>query len=80
MTLTEAIKSGIIQLCEDNNLTINALAENSALAPSTIKNILYGKSKNPRIVLIKMICDSLNMTLTEFFNTDNFNHLEPEIK
>lgn len=80
MILAEAIKHRILQLCDDNDLTINALAENSALAPSTIKNILYGKSKNPRIVLIKMICDSLNITLTEFFNTDDFNSLDHEIK
>ena len=80
MTLTSAIENRILQLCREHELTINALAESSALPPSTIKNILYGKRKNPRIVIIKMICDALNMTLSEFFNTDDFNHLEPEIK
>lgn len=80
MTLTSAIENRILQLCRENELTVNALAELSALPPSTVKNILYGKSRNPRIVVIKMICDALNMTLSEFFNTDDFNHLEPEIK
>jgi transcriptional regulator with XRE-family HTH domain len=55
------------------------LAIESAVAPSTIKNILYGKSKNPGIVTIKMLCDGLGITLTEFFDTDDFKKLEQEI-
>lgn len=47
---------------------------------SAVKNILYGKSKNPKLLTIKMICDGLDITLAEFFNTDEFNNLEQEIK
>lgn len=52
----------------------------SGLPPSSIKNILYGKSLNPKIVTIKMICDGLNITLREFFSTSEFDGLEQEIK
>lgn len=52
----------------------------SAVAPSTIKNILYGKSRNPGIVTIKMLCDGLGITLIEFFDTPEFGNLEQEIK
>ena len=61
-------------------MSIHKLAMESAVAPSSIKNILYGKSKDPGIVTIKMPCDSLGISLVEFFNTDVFASLEQEIK
>lgn len=50
------------------------------MSPSTITNILNGKSKNPGVVTIKMICDGLDITLMDFFNTDYFRELEQEIR
>ena len=44
------------------------------------KNILYGKSQNPKLITIKMICDGLGITLGDFFSTPEFNSLEQEIK
>ncbi len=80
MDTVSAVRIRILQLCEENDITINKLANISALPPSSIKNILYGKSKNPKIVTIKMICDGLNITLGEFFSTKEFDNLEQEIK
>lgn len=78
-TLT-AIKNRILKLCGERNITINKLATISAIPPSSLKAILYGRSQNPKIITIKIICDGLGITLAEFFNTDEFNNLEPEIK
>ena len=61
-------------------MSIHKLAIESAVAPSSIKNILYGKSQNPGIVTIKMLCDGFGITLVEFFNTSDFINLEQEIK
>ena len=61
-------------------MSIHKLAMESAVAPSSIKNILYGKSKNPGIVTIKMLCDGFGISLIDFFNTDSFKNLEQEIK
>ena len=74
------VKNRILHLCEEKRITINKLATESGVAPSTIKNILYGKSHNPGIVTLKMLCDGLGITLTEFFNTEQFENLEQEIK
>ena len=52
----------------------------SALPPSSIKNILYGKSQNPKLLTIKLICDGLGITLGEFFSTPDFDGLEQEIR
>lgn len=75
-----ATKGRILQLCGERNITINRLATMCALPPSSIKNILYGKSQNPKLLTIKLICDGLNMTLGEFFSTPEFDALEPTIE
>ena len=75
-----AVKNRIFNLCYERNISINRLATVCALPPSSLKNILYGKSQNPKLLTIKMICDGLGITLADFFNTDEFNSLEQEIK
>ena len=79
MNTTEAVKNRILRLCYEKHMTINKLATESAVSPSSIKSILYGKSKNPGIVKIKMLCDGMGISLTEFFDTDTFRNLEQEI-
>ena len=75
-----AVKNRILYLCNEKRMTLNKLATVSAIPPSTLKNILYGKSNNPGIVTIKMICDGFGITLSEFFSTPEFDALEQEIK
>lgn len=78
-TLT-AIKNRILQLCGERNISVNKLATICGLSPSSLKSILYGRSQNPKILTIKIICDGLDITLAEFFDTKEFNRLEQEIK
>ncbi|MBP3591466.1 MAG: helix-turn-helix transcriptional regulator [Clostridia bacterium] len=80
MNTYSAVKNRLLQLLGEKKMSIHKLAMESAVAPSSIKNILYGKSKNPGIVTIKMLCDGLGISLTEFFNTEAFASLEQEIK
>lgn len=80
MNTYEIVKNRLVFLCGQKGMTINKLATESGIAPSTIKNILYGKSMNPGIVTLKKLCDGLGVTLIEFFNTKEFAELEQEIK
>lgn len=80
METIDAVKNRILQICGQRNMSINKLATLCALPPSSIKNILYGKSQNPKLLTIKMICDGLDITLSEFFSTPEFDSLEQEIK
>ncbi len=80
MQTYNTVKNRILQLCNEKHYTINKLATESGIAPSTIKNILYGKSINPGIVTIKMLCDGFNISLYDFFDTELFKTLEQEIK
>lgn len=80
MNTYATVKNRILVLCEEKHFTINKLATESGVAPSTVKNILYGKSKNPGIVTLKMLCDGLGISLIDFFNAPEFKELEQEIK
>lgn len=80
MQTIDAVKTRILRLCDERNMSINKLARVCALPPSSIKNILYGKSCNPKLLTIKMICDGLDITLAEFFSTPEFDSLEQEIR
>ena len=75
-----AVKYRILQLLDERKMSIHKLATESAVAPSSIKNILYGKSKNPGIVTLKLLCDGLGISLIDFFNTAAFRDLDQEIK
>ena len=80
MDTVTAVRNRILELCGERGISINELATISALPPSSIKNILYGKSQNPKLITIKMICDGLDITLGEFFSTPEFDSLEQELK
>lgn len=80
MNTISAIRNRILQICHERDLTINKLATLSALPPSSVKNILYGKSQDPKIMTLKKLCDGLDMTLGQFFSTPEFDGLEQEIK
>lgn len=80
MNTVEAVANRIIELCEERNITINALSYISGVPNSTIKGIFYERSKNPGITNIKKICDGFGITLGEFFSTPEFDTLEQEIK
>lgn len=80
MDTYSAVKNRLMYLCDLKRMSIHKLAMVSAVPPSTIKNVLYGKSKNPGIVTLKMLCDGLEISLAEFFDTEEFKNLEQEIK
>ena len=80
MNTYTAVKNRILQLLGEKKMSIYKLSVESAVAPSSIKNIIYGKSVNPGIVTLKMLCDGFGITLIEFFDTEEFKNLEQEIK
>lgn len=80
MKTREAVAQRILDLCKEKNITINALANISAVPPSTVKNIIYGVSNNPGIVTLKMICDGFEISLEDFFDSDLFRNLQQEIE
>lgn len=80
MNTREAIANRVRQLCRERGITPNGLSYLSAVPQATIKSILNGESRNPSTVTIKKLCDSLEITLGEFFSTPEFDGLEQEIQ
>ncbi len=80
MATVEAVRARILRLCGERNITINRLAALAGLPPSSVKNILCGKSQNPKLITIKTLCDGLDITLGEFFSAPEFDGLEQEMK
>lgn len=80
MSTYETVRNRLLQLLGERKMSIHKLAMEAAVPPSSVKNILYGKSQNPGIVTLKMLCDGFGITLIEFFDTPEFRALEQEIK
>ena len=79
MTITEAVKKRFEELCYQKGINFCRLASISGVPYTTVKSIIYGQSQNPGIATIKKLCDGLDITVTDFFNTDYFKNLEQEI-
>ena len=80
MNTKEAVAKRILELCEERNMAVNALATVSGVSPSTIYSMLNEKSQNPGVVSLKKLCDGLEMTLRQFFDSPIFDDIEQEIK
>ena len=80
MDTRTAVANRLVSLCGQRGWTINQLATVSGVSPSTLKSILYGKSQNPGVVTIKMLCDGLEISLAEFFSGPEFTDLEQELQ
>ena len=80
MKAKKAVANRIFQLCMDRGMTINALANEAGVSPSTVYSMLNEKSQNPGVVSIKKLCDGWGITLREFFDSDLFDALEQEIQ
>lgn len=79
INISQAVSNRILELCNQRNISVNKLCTMSAVAQSTVNAIVNNKSKNIGIVTIKKLCDGLDITITEFFDTEYFKNLEQEI-
>ena len=80
MNIGEAVKLRILELCKLNNITPNKLSTISGITQSTINNIISGRNNSATVSTVKKICDGLEITIVQFFESDLFQNLEQEIK
>lgn len=80
MTTSKAIAERLLELCKERGITVNRLSTDSAVRQSTVNDIVNGNTKNAGIITIKKLCDGLNISLADFFDTAVFRSLEQEIK
>lgn len=70
----------IRQLCMERGITVGKLCSMAGTTASTIHDIVNGVTANPRVFTLKKLCDSLNITLSEFFDCPEFNDMDEEIE
>lgn len=80
MNIGEAVRLRITELCRKNSITLNKLSTICGITQSTLNNIISGRNNSTTISTIKKICDGLEISIKDFFNSDVFDNLEQEIK
>ena len=80
MTIGEAVRYRILQLCEERNLSVNKLSSISGVTQSTVNNIISGRNNSTTVSTLQKLCDGLGITIQDFFQSDLFVGLEQEIK
>lgn len=80
MNISQATIKRILELCEERNLTVNALSNISGVTQSTVNDIVNGTTYNAGIATIKKLCDGLEISVRDFFDSELFDDLEQEVK
>lgn len=78
MKAQEAVVLRINGLCKQHRISVNHLATLAGMNPSTMKNIVYGLTRNTGIETVAKICSGLNMTLTDFFDDEVFRRVDQD--
>lgn len=68
----------INSLCKKNDLSYYFLSCRSTVPLTTLLHIVEGTTKNPGIFTIAKLCEGFGMTLSEFFDTDEFRKILEE--
>ena len=80
MSVKDAVVKRFESICKERNIKMNELATRSGVTPSTVYSMLDSCRREISITTIKKLCDGLDITLGEFFSTDEFDALEQELK
>ena len=68
----------IYLLCQRQGISYYALSYRSAVPMTTLMHIIDGSTKNPGLFTIVKICNGFNMTIREFFDSEEFIGIEDE--
>ena len=80
MTVKDAVVKRFSEICVARHIKTNELANISGVTPSTVYSMMDPKRREVSIVVIKKLCDGLEITLGEFFGSPIFDELEQEIR
>lgn len=76
MDLSEAMRLRIQELIDEYNTNGNRLALSSGFNRSNINRFLKKKNKSIKIESITLICQSLGISLKDFFDSKLFDDIE----
>ena len=52
----------------------------SGVTQSTLNNLVSGRNNSVTITTLKKLCDGLDISIVEFFDSEEFRGLEQELK
>ena len=61
MRISQAITKKILNLCDENNISVNKLTLMNGLTQFTLQSIICEKSENPKVLTIIRICYSFKI-------------------
>ena len=73
MTYSDAIMKRLTEICQERKITINKLATLSGITQSTMRDLMIGKTKNPKLKTLHKIAVGLNMTVSELLDFKELN-------
>lgn len=65
-------------LCQKEGISYYKLSYRSAVPITTLMHIIDCSTKNPGIFTIIKLCNGLNITVKDFFDTEDFTDIEYE--
>lgn len=72
MRYTEAIGKRLRELLKEKNLTQTEFAGMCSISRMTINGVIRGRNKLVTLETLVVICNTLHISLREFFNADIF--------
>ena len=79
MKIKDAVVERLLQVCNERDIVPNELAVRSGVTPSTVYSLIQPVRKDMSVITLKKLCDGLDMSLAEFFDSSIFTAVEQEI-
>lgn len=74
----DKLANRIKSLCKMNDISYYMLSYKSTVPMTTLMHIINCSTKNPGIFTIIKICNGLDITIKDFFDSDEFKNIEYE--
>lgn len=76
MTAQQKISKRIHHLCQEAGISFYELSYRSAVPITTMMHIIGCSTKNPGVLTIMKMCSGLGISISEFFDCDDFKDIE----
>ena len=78
--IKEAVVLRFKEICSERNIKFNELATLSGVTPSTVYSMMDNRRKDISLNTVKKLCDGLEISIIDFFDSPIFENLEQEIQ
>lgn len=79
MRTREALRMRILELCIQEDLSLNAFCNRCGVRQSTVNNLIRRRNQSIQVETLYRICKGSGISLHEFFDSDLFRNIEQEI-